>query len=353
MKTRLNDKLLTLVSILCFSLYFGQKTEFTVPKSIETLQSTIFYFSNDFTRDEAKAAAASDTDFSTSVDLYNLKDEAGKKNPYLILALKNGAKPKQFIRQAAWNINMKKLSAKSTKVSISLQEVIPDSWSKKEVDAKQTQSTGLLEKEIKAFLLSDKGEVAKAQQAIDAGEAASEAAVEVTAAAEAASEAADFAVESTQKKKTASKKLQNLFSKKQFIALPASEASFTKLLQIKASQIPCESCKNGMQSSWDFDDFNLIYGHMTDGTEYYGLQYYGDKAVSGLPYGLVFNSSSPTECRDKFARYNASLYQTSVEVDENTSSALTVVTFKMNSSFVRLEFGNSYLTRVLISSKEF
>ncbi|MDR6919214.1 MULTISPECIES: hypothetical protein [Chryseobacterium] len=345
MKTKFNNRLLTLVSILCFSLYFGQKTEFTVPKNIETLQNFIFNFSNDFTKDDVKGAAASDTDFSTSVDLYNLKDEAGKKNPYLILALKSGAKPKQFISHAAWNITMKKLSSKSTKVSISLQEVVPDNWSKKEVDVKQTKSTGLLEKEIKAFLLSDKTAQESAAYVADSVVAATE---------PVAADDSDFVIEeSTPKKKIASKKLQNLFNKKQFISLPASEAVFTKLLQIKSSQMSCESCKNGTQSSWDFDDFNLIYGHMTDGTEYYGLQYFGDKAVSGLPYGLVFNSSSPTECRDKFARYNASLYQTSVEVDENTSSALTVVTFKMNSSFVRLEFGNSYLTRVLISTKEF
>lgn len=353
MKTRLNDKLLTLVSILCFSLYFGQKTEFTVPKSIEKLEHFIFNFSNDFTKDDVKGAATSDAGFSTSVDLYNLKDEAGNKNPYLILALKSGAKPKQFIKHAAWNITLKKLSSKSTKVSISLQEVVPDNWSKKEVDVKQTKSTGLLEKEIKAFLLSDKGGFEPDQEATDAAADAAVATVEAAAAAEAASEASDFAVDNTPKKKTVSKKLQNLFNKKQFISLPASEAVFTKLLQIKSSQGPCESCKNGTQSSWDFDDFNLIYGHLTNGTEYYGLQYFGDKAVSGLPYGLVFNSSSPTECRDKFARYNASLYQTSVEVDENTSSALTVVTFKMNTSFVRLEFGNGYLTRVLISTKEF
>lgn len=349
MKTRLNDKLLTLVSILCFGLYFGQKTEFTVSKNMETLQQFIFNFSNDFTKDDVKGAAASDVGFSTSVDLYNLKDEAGKKNPYLILALKNGAKPKQFITHAAWNVTMKKLSSKSTKVSISLQEVVPDSWSKKEVDVKQTKSTGLLEKEIKAFLLSDKGGFEPDQ------ELAAYAADSVVAVTEpVAADDSDFVIEeSTPKKKTVSRKLQNLFNKKQFISLPASEAVFTKLLQIKSSQMPCESCKNGTQSSWDFDDFNLIYGHTTDGTEYYGLQYFGDKAVSGLPYGLVFNSSSPTECRNKFARYNASLYQTSVEVDENTSSALTVVTFKMNTSFVRLEFGNSYLTRVLISTKEF
>ncbi|MDR2236379.1 MAG: hypothetical protein LBE92_09660 [Chryseobacterium sp.] len=356
MKIKLNDKFLALALAFCFSLCFGQKTEFTVPENIENLQYSIFNFSNDFTKDNVKSAASSDKDFFTSVDLYNLKDEAGKKNPYLILALKNGAKPKQFIQHAAWNITMKKLSSKSTKVSISLQEVVPDSWSRKDVDVKQTKSTGLLEKEIKEFLLSGEGKAAKVSEATEAAaEATMAAATEVAEAAEAAVavEDTEYIADAPPKKKTVSKKLQNLFNKKQFISLPASEAAFTNLLKIKASQVACESCKNGKQSSWDFDDFNLIYGHMTDGTEYYGLQYYGDNMVSGLPYGLVFNGSSASECRDKFARYNAQLYQTSVEVDENTSSALTVVTFKMNSSFVRLEFGNTYLTRVLISTKEF
>ncbi len=97
----------------------------------------------------------------------------------------------------------------------------------------------------------------------------------------------------------------------------------------------------------------MIYVNMNHGLNYYALQYYGDQMVSGLPYGLVFNGSSPSECKTKFAKYNAQLYQTSVEVDENTSKALTVVAFKMNTSHVRLEFGNEYLTRLVISNKEF
>ncbi|AZA63871.1 hypothetical protein EG345_03595 [Chryseobacterium carnipullorum] len=96
----------------------------------------------------------------------------------------------------------------------------------------------------------------------------------------------------------------------------------------------------------------MIYANMNGGEEYYAIQYYGEDSVSGLPFGLVFNESSPSECKQKFARYNAQLYQTTVDTDENSARALTVVTFKMNSSFVRLEFGNQYLTRLVVSNKE-
>ncbi|MCQ9637125.1 hypothetical protein MP477_19440 [Chryseobacterium sp. WG23] len=347
MKIKLNHKLLTLLFIACFSLYFGQKVEFTVPKSIETLQNSIFYFSNDFTKDEAKAAAASDDDFSTTVDLYNLKYDTDYKNPYLKPALKNGAKPKQFIQQAVWNVTMKKVSGKSTKVSVFLEAVTPDRWSKKDIDVKQTQSTGKVEQEIKEFLLNyEEPKVSEALEA--AADAADIAATEAMATAQVADFEARNAIE-----KVTSKKLQSVFSKKQFIALPTTSGNFTKLLQIQPSDLECGDCKNGKYSSWDFDDFNMIYAQMTTGLEYYALQYYGNQKVSGLPYGLVFNDSSPSECKTKFARYNAQLYQTTVDTDENSSKALTVVTFKINTSFVRLEFGNEYLTRLVISNKEF
>jgi hypothetical protein len=347
MKIKLNHKLLTLLFMAWFGLYFGQKVEFTVPKSIETLQNSIFYFSNDFTKDEAKAAAASDDNFSTTVDLYNLKYDTDYKNPYLKLALKNGAKPKQFIQQAVWNVTMKKVSGKSTKVSVFLETVTPDRWSKKDIDIKQTQSTGKVEQEIKEFLLNyNEPKVSEALEA--AADAADVAATEAMATAQVADFEARNSIE-----KVASKKLQTLFGKKQFISLPSTSGTFTKLLQIQPSELECGDCKNGKYSSWDFDDFNMIYTQMTTGLEYYALQYYGSQKVSGLPYGLVFNESSPTECKTKFERYNAQLYQTTVDTDENSSKALTVVTFKINTSFVRLEFGNEYLTRLVISDKEF
>lgn len=349
MKFKLNHKISTLALILCFCLSFGQRVEFTVPKNIETLENIIFKFENKFTKDEPKAAAAGGESFSTTVDLYNLKYEAGNSNPYLELALKKGAKPKQFIEQANWNVTFNKISKKNTKVTIFLETVIPDRWSKKDVDTKLTRSTGKLEKEILDFLLhhkeSKKSADSEAMSAIDAA---------AIATAEAQAEAAMTGIQTGNSiQKTTSKKLQNLFSKKQFIALPTSSDAITKFLQIQPREVECGDCKNGKYSSWDIDEvFNLIYARMNDGQEYYALQYYDDKKVAGLPYGLVFNESSPTECKAKFARYNAQLYQTTVDTDANSSSALTVVTFKMNTSFVRLEFGNEYLSRIVVSNKE-
>ncbi len=49
MKIKPNHKLSILVFILSFSLYFGQKVEFNVPKDIETLQNSIFDFKNNNT----------------------------------------------------------------------------------------------------------------------------------------------------------------------------------------------------------------------------------------------------------------------------------------------------------------
>lgn len=349
MKKIFNYKLFLTLFILISTLNFGQKTEFTVPKNIEELQNTIFDFKNDFTRDEAKAAAAGDNEFSTTVDLYDLKFDANEKNPYLNLALKNGAKPKQFIQKAIWNVSMKKVSAKSTKISVFLEEINPDSWSKKEVDVKLTKSTGKLEKEVKEFLLNAKSKELSEGLAVDDSSIDAETVAMMNAQAD--EQIAAVEAKQSQKKMT-SKYLQNLFAKKQLISLPTSAEQFTKLLKTDPSEMECETCKNGKYSNWDFENFNMIYANMTSGEEYYAIQYYGEDAVSGLPYGLVFNDSSPSECKDKFARYKAQLYQTTAGVDENTSKALTVVTFKMNTSFVRLEFGNEYLTRIVISNKE-
>jgi len=350
MKKIFNYKLFLTLFILISTLNFGQKTEFTVPKNIEELQNILFDFKNDFTRDETKAAAAGDNEFSTTIDLYDLKFDANEKNPYLNLAVKNGAKPKQFIQKAIWNVSMKKVSAKNTKINIFLEEISPDSWSKKEVDVKLTKSTGKLEKEIKEFLLNSKTRApSKGLEAVEDSTIDTE--TEATMTAQSDEHIAAIEAKTAQKKLT-SKYLQNLFAKKQFINLPTSADQLTKLLKTDLSELECETCKNGKYSNWDFENFNMIYANMTSGEEYYAIQYYGEDAVSGLPYGLVFNDSSPSECKDKFARYKAQLYQTTVGVDENTSKALTVVTFKMNTSFVRLEFGNEYLTRIVISNKE-
>ncbi|SIS52026.1 hypothetical protein SAMN05421786_10110 [Chryseobacterium ureilyticum] len=349
MKIKLNQKLSLLIFLVYFGLSFGQKVEFTVPKNIEVLESIIFDFENDFTKNSAMDAAATamGSGFSTNIDLYNLKYDAGSKNPYLELALNKGAKSKQFIQQASWNITFTKISKKSTKVSIFLENITPDRLSKKDVDVKQTKSTGKVEKEIKEFLLNSKATDRATAQA------ASPRAEEIARMnAEADAQFAEIEARN-HIEKTTSKKLQALFTNKQFISLPTTSATFTKRLQIQPTEPECESCKGGKYSNWDIDEvFNLIYATMIDGQEYYALQYYGDKKVAGLPYGLVFNDSSPTECQELFARYNAQLYQTTVDTDENTSSALTVVTFKMNKSFIRLEFGNQYLTRLLVSNRE-
>ena len=342
MKFKLKRNIIILALMLCYGLSFGQKVEFTVPKNIEALENLIFNFKNEFTNDEPKAAAAGGDHFSTTIDLYNLKYDKDIQNPYLNLALKKGAKPKQFIEQANWNITFDKISKKSTKVSIFLERVVPDRFSKKDVDTKQTKSTGKVEKEIKEFLLNS-----KESKAIEASDDMIVNMVEGTE-----DPTADFEKRNAIQK-TTSKKLQSLFSKKQFIPLPTTPETITKLLQIQPNELECKDCKNGKYASWDIDEvFNLILTKLNDGQEYYALQYYGDKKVAGLPYGLVFNESSPTECKSKFARYNAQLYQTTVDTDENSSRALTVVTFKMNTSFIRLEFGNDYLTRLVVSNKE-
>lgn len=146
--------------------------------------------------------------------------------------------------------------------------------------------------------------------------------------------------------------LKTLFGKG-LISLPATEKKFSQLLKKSPEILSCDDCMNSEYYSWNFEDyFNMIYVKMNDNEEYYSLQYYGEDEVSGLPHGLIFNNSSPTECRDKFVRYNAQLYQTAVNVDENTSKALTLVTFKMNTSYIRLEFGNEYLTKIIVSNKE-
>ncbi|WP_419494112.1 hypothetical protein [Chryseobacterium bernardetii] len=351
MKLNLSHKLFTAISSLCFSLSFAQKVEFTVPKSIDVLENIIFDFKNNFTKDIAVDAAAMEDNFSTTVDLFNLKYDTGNKNPYLNLALNKGAKSKQFIERASWMVTFKKISKKSTKVTIDIESIVPDRLSRKDVDLKLTQSTGKVENEIKEFLLTYNKQKSSEWATADDSAEPSEAQIAV-AEAQAAAQMEEF----DNRKlihQTTSKKLQSLFSKKQFITLPTTADTFTNLLQIQPSELECENCKSGKYASWDIEEvFNLIYARMNDGEEYYALQYYGDKKVSGLPYGLVFNESTASECKTKFARYNAQLYQTTVEADANTSSTLTVVTFKMNNSFVRLEFGNQYLTRLLVSNKE-
>jgi hypothetical protein len=107
MKMKLGRRLSLLLFIISFSLYFGQKAEFTMPQNIET-QSAVFNFSNDFTKDEPKAVATDGEAFSATVDLYNLEYGTGYKKTYLKPALKKGAKAQQFIQHTSWNVTSNK-----------------------------------------------------------------------------------------------------------------------------------------------------------------------------------------------------------------------------------------------------
>ena len=340
--------------LLCcstFPLIYGQKTEFVVPQKMEVLENKISDFENPFIKSRGAQAASASVDgseFSTNIELENMEFN-GKSNPYLILGLNKGAKAKQFIQRASWMITLKKQSKNSTKVSLELTDIIADRWSKKEVDTKTTKSTGKLEAEVKTFLLdkSIKPSENSDYSGYDGNADTASASVD-EADIEAIIAAGDV---QRNKKTTVSKKLQNLFGK-QFIALPTGASFFTKSLKTTATEKDCADCDNGKYSNWDFEDFNLIYAKMNSGEEFYALQYYGDVKVKGLPYDLVFNDSSPEECKIKFARYKAQLYQTTVNIDDNTANALTVVDFKHNNLYVRLEFGNEYLTRIKVSNKQ-
>ncbi|RZJ42458.1 MAG: hypothetical protein EOO19_13575 [Chryseobacterium sp.] len=227
-----------------------------------------------------------------------------------------------------------------------------DDFSKKDIDSKLTKSTGKLEKEIEAYLKDNSIYITSGDKTDNEYPEAIDASSEVTdSMATAMTEQIDFE-NIPNRKKGVSTTLKMLFGKG-LVSLPATDKKFSQLLKKSPKILSCEDCVNKEFYSWDFEDyFNIIYVKMNDNLEYYSLQYSGEKELSGLPYGLSFNGSSPTECRDKFARYDAQLYQTTVNVDENTSNALTVVTFKMNTSYVRLEFGNEYLTKIIVSNQE-
>lgn len=342
--------------ILCF-LSFGfsqaQKTEFVVPQKMEVMEDKISDFRNSFTSNYmgmAGAAAKDGSEFSTNIELENMEFK-GKSNPYLILGLNKGAKAQQFIQKASWTLTLKKQSKNSTKIFIELFEIIPDQWSKKEVNTKTTKSTGKLEAELKKFLL-EKSEKRTEDSDSSADNVAVDSAAFSTDADQAAFDAMIAAGDAQRNKKTiVSKKLQNLFGK-QLIPIPTSPAIFTKSLNTVFTEKECADCENKIYYNYDFEDFNLIYAKMNEGTEFYALQYYGDVRVKGLPYDLVFNDSTAEECKIKFARYNPQLYQTTVNIDENSDTALMVVDFKKDKMYVRLEFVNQYFSRIKVSNKE-
>ncbi|GEM_PF-1034162 len=342
------------VLILCLSFcgVYGQKTEFIIPQQLQDLESKIFDFANRYLDSDAPRAATASVDgseFSTSLDLEKM-EFYGKSNAYLTLGLHKNAKDQQFIRRASWLITLQKESKNSTRVIMKLTDIVPDQWSKKEVNTKTTTSTGKLEEEVRAFLLN-KAKRSTARKENDDENPIDSTAVPIEeAATTVAYPETEMSVRDNLKIRT-SKSLQKLFGK-QFLSLPTAPAQITQLLNTKPTLKSCDGCINNSYNNWDFDDVNLIHAKMADGTEYYALQYYGDGKLKGLPFDLVFNDSSPGECKGKFARYNPQLYQTTVAVDEMTSAAVTVVDFKQEKKFVRLEFANDYLSRVIVSNKE-
>lgn len=341
-----------MLCLLSFGFSQAQKTEFVIPQKMEVLEDKIVGFTSVYIADPKvfTAVTSADNDFSTDIELENMEFK-GKSNPYLVLGLNKGAKTQQFIQKASWTLTLKKQSKNSTKVSIELFEIIPDQWSKKEVNTKTTKSTGKLEAELKKFLLEK-----SVKRAEDLDSSADNAAIDSSAfstdADQAAFDAMIAAGDAQRNKKTiVSKNLQKLFGN-DFISIPAKSSVFIKALNKNPTLMECADCENGTYNNWDFEDFNLIYAKTTDGQEYYAIKYFGDVKVKGLPYNLLFNDSSPSECKTKFARFNSQLYQTTVNIDENSDKALTVVDFKKDKNFVRLEFGNEYLTRIIVSNKE-
>lgn len=337
--------------LFCVIFSYAQKTEFVVPQKMENLENKISNFNNEYTSNfsgMSGAAAPDGSEFITTINLDDMKFEA-KTNPYLILGLNKGAKARQFIQRATWTVTLKKQTKNSTKVSVALAEITLDQWSKKEVNTKTTKSTGKLEAEVKSFLMDKSTNQSKNFAEYNSGEVSDSAMVAVE---DAAFDAMIAAGDAQRNKKTIiSKQLQKLFGK-DFISIPTQASVFTKALNINPTEIPCEDCKDGLYYNWDFEDFNLIYAKTTDGQEYYSIKYFGDDKVNGLPYDLVFNDSSSGGSKTKFARFNSQLYQTTVNIDENSDRALLVVDFKKDKNFVRLEFGNEYLTRIIVSNKE-
>ncbi|QDP85341.1 hypothetical protein FNJ88_07100 [Chryseobacterium sp. SNU WT5] len=352
MKDNLKNFLGLMVCFLSFGFSQAQKTEFVVPQKMELLENKIVGFTSLYIAGPKvfTAVTSVDNDFSTDVELENMEFN-GNSNQYLILGLNKGAKSKQFIQRASWKVTFRKQSNNSTKVLVELTDVIPDQWSNKEVNTKTTRSTGKLEAELKKFLLKKSVKRTKNSDSTSDIAAADSAAAYVDAD-QAAFEAMIAAGDAQRNKKTiVSKKLQNLFGK-QLIPIPTSPAVFTKSLNTVPTEKECADCENRIYYNYDFEDFNVIYAKMNDGTEFYALQYYGDVKVKGFPYDLVFNDSTAEECKIKFARYNAQLYQTTINIDENSDTALMVVDFKKDKMYVRLEFANQYLSRIKVSNKE-
>ena len=149
------------------------------------------------------------------------------------------------------------------------------------------------------------------------------------------------------KKRNISTDALSKLTKNDFIKLPTNKEYFTKIIGKEPSEAFCETCKDQKYLSWDFDDFNLIYGFMKDNKPFYAIQYYGEDAVSGLPFNIVFNETSMTECTTVFARYNAQWYQTFGDEESDNSTKFNVE-FKKGNDNIQFEFKNKSLIRLLV-----
>lgn len=145
-------------------------------------------------------------------------------------------------------------------------------------------------------------------------------------------------------------KLKSLFREK-FSVFPSND-EITSALGVYPESLSCENCSNGNFYSWNLDQFNLINVSMTDGLQYYSLEYFGKDKIQGLPEGLIFNETTAEEAKYKFTNSNAQIYQESVTVNQSMSRAITVVTFEKESKFIKLNFGNEFLTKIIVSNKE-
>lgn len=145
-------------------------------------------------------------------------------------------------------------------------------------------------------------------------------------------------------------KLKSLF-RENFLVFPSND-EITNILGVSLESLSCENCSNGKLYSWNLDQFNLINVSMTDGLQYYSLEYFGKDKIKGLPDGLIFNETTAEEAKYKFTNSNAQIYQESVSVNQDISRAVTVITFEKENKFIKLNFGNEFLTKVLVSNKE-
>ncbi|WP_413531962.1 hypothetical protein [Empedobacter brevis] len=329
------NQIFTILFIVLFSIYTkAQETKFSINKPFKEVVSLVSNFNNDFTpTDRIGEAVASENEFKTTISLEKLKVD--KDSEYFSLAYKKPSEEMQFIKEAKWEVSINGNPNNSTEVKVKLSSIEPDIESKKIIDTKKSKSTGKLEEEIKTYLTNNNYTINESTDSLVSDY----------------SEEFDISdipdqFEFKELEKLESKILKKLF-KNDFIKLPANKEYFTKIIGTDPKELYCEACKDDKYWSWDFDDFNLIYGFMKDSKPFYAIQYYGEDAVSGLPFNVVFNETSMTECKNIFARYNAQWYQ-NVGDEESDNTAKFNVEFKKGNDNIQFEFINQSLKRLLV-----